>query len=308
VAGESADVAHRFRVLLSTYNGARFLSDQIDSVLEQRDARVELHIRDDGSTDDTVTLLRTRAHADARVTYDCGERLGAARSYLTMLSETPDDVDYVALCDQDDVWINGKLVRAASWLSDLDGPAMYCSAVEVVDEDLHPLGVHRTCRRGPALANALVQNIATGCTIVMNPKALHLFRQVPDHPVMHDSWIYAATAAAGTVVYDPSTWVRYRQHDANSIGLAPSPLEQWWRRLGQHVASGNRRVHTVQAAELLQLLNDEITPDARSILTAFVRSQTSVTGRIRYAVAGPAFRQRRIDSIVYRVLVALGRI
>ncbi len=299
---------HRFRVLLSTHNGERFLRQQVESVLNQRDVELQLHVRDDGSNDGTVALLRDLAEADRRLTFSEGERMGAAQSYLTMLSQTPEDVDFVALCDQDDVWMDGKLARAAEWLSEVEGPAMYCSAVEVVDEDLRPLGVHRTSRRGPALENALVQNIATGCTIVVNGSAPHLFRKVPNHPVMHDAWIYAVIAATGVVRYDPETWVFYRQHQENTIGLAASPAAQWVRRLGQHVRTGGERVHTHQAVELLQLLDLDATPQARSTLTRFVEAQASVVGRVRYALTGPAFRQRRIDSVVYRVLCALGRI
>jgi hypothetical protein len=298
----------RFRVLLSTHNGERFLREQVESVLGQRDVRVQLFVRDDGSTDETVSLLRHLAAKESRLSYREGESLGPAQSYLTLLSETSDDVDYVALCDQDDVWIDGKLATAAEWLSHVQGPAMYCSAVEVVDESLRPLGVHRTSRRGPALENALVQNIATGCTIVVNRFALRLFRKVPLRPVMHDSWIYAAIAATGTVRYDPTTWVLYRQHEANTIGLAASQVEQWVRRLRQHTATGKARVHTQQARELLELLGPEIAPAALSTLTEFVQAQESVVGRVRYALTGPAFRQRRIDSLVYRALCALGRI
>ena len=203
-----------------------------------------------------------------------------------MLSETPDDVGYVSLCDQDDIWIDGKLDRAASWLSELKGPAMYCSAVEVVDQDSTRWGAPhistRTCpgqRAGPEHRHRMHHRDEPNGAASLPPGP----RPSGDARLL---WIYAATAAAGTVVYDPSTWVLYRQHGANSIGLAPSTLEQWRRRLGQHVASGSHRVHTVQAAELLRVLSAHITPDARSTLTAFVSSQNSFTGRIRYALTG----------------------
>ena len=153
-----------------------------------------------------------------------------------------------------------------------------------------------------------MQNIATGCTIVLNVAALHFFRQVPLHPVMHDAWIYAVVSATGLVLYDPDTWVLYRQHGTNSIGLAASQTGQWARRLRQHVVSGRDRVHTRQATELLETLGPELTPAARSTISRFVQAQTSTAGRISYALTGPAFRQRRLDSIVYRGLFALGRI
>ena len=303
-----ASMPERVRVLLSTHNGAGFLSEQVESVLSQRDVQVELCIRDDGSTDATLTLLREFCAADSRVSYTAGKCLGPAQSYLKMLSETPDDIEYVALCDQDDVWIDGKLARAAAWLSPLQGPAMYCSAVEVVDHSLRPVGIHRTCRRRPALENALVQNIATGSTIVVNRPALRLFRTVPAWTVMHDWWIYAVIAAAGTVLYDPSTWVLYRQHGTSSIGLASSQGQQWMRRLHRQLATGKERVCTRQARELLEILGPEIAPAALFTLSRFVRAQTSVVGRVRYALTGPAFRQRRIDSVIFRALCVFGRI
>ena len=302
------DAPYRFRVLLSTHNGARFLSEQVESVLTQRDVQLQLYIRDDGSADDTVALLRALGASDERIVWTEGESLGAAQSYLKMLSELPESGGFVALCDQDDIWMDGKLARAAEWIGKQKGPAMYCSAVQVVDRNRRPLGVHRTSRRGPALENALVQNIATGCTIVLNQPALRFFRTVPLRPVMHDSWIYAVVSAVGIVRYDPSTWVLYRQHEDNAIGLAASETQQWARRLRQHVSRGHDRVHTEQARELLELLGPELNPHALSTIKDFVEAQDSLGGRLRYSLLGPAFRQRRIDSVVYRVLYAMGRI
>ncbi|HVA09639.1 MAG TPA: glycosyltransferase [Acidimicrobiales bacterium] len=298
----------RFRVLLSTFNATGFLLNQIESVLGQRGVDIDLNIRDDGSTNGTLDLLRKISTDDSRVSYIGGSRLGAARSFLTMLSECSDDVGLVALCDQDDVWKDEKLARAALWLSAVQGPAMYCSAVDIVGQRLDKIGIHRTCVRGPSLENALVQNIATGCTIVLNQSALRLFRTIPEHPIMHDSWIYAVMSACGTVLYDPDTWVLYRQHETNTIGVATSRFRQWVGRIHRHAKMGRERVHTVQATELLELLGQEFTPSATATVTRFVRAQASASGRIVYALTGPAFRQRRLDSIVYRILCALGRI
>ncbi|MGH9920444.1 MAG: glycosyltransferase family 2 protein [Nitrososphaerales archaeon] len=298
----------RVRILLSTHNGQRFLYDQLASVFDQQGVDVHLHIRDDGSTDNSPAIVENYAASEQRLSFEWGDKLGAAQSYLKMLSDASDSDDFVALCDQDDIWLEGKLARALEWLEPIRGPAVYCSAVTVVDERLRPLGLHRTCRRGPALPNALVQNIATGCTIVLNAPAAAYFRQVPRHPVMHDAWIYAVVSAVGNVVYDPEPWVLYRQHDTNSIGLAASPSAQWHRRLRQHLNHGRERVHTRQAGELLAVLGTELSTESRTIITDFVRSQNSFVGRLRYALIGPAFRQRRVDTIVYRFLCAVGRI
>src|ERR1700719_2334213 len=119
-------------VLLSTYNGEAFLEAQLESLRAQTGVEVRLHARDDGSTDGTVALLRRHAGTwPSLVGLQSAENLGPAKSFLELLRTAP-DADFYAFCDQDDVWLPGKLARAAEALAGDTGPALYCSNVTCV--------------------------------------------------------------------------------------------------------------------------------------------------------------------------------
>lgn len=152
-------------VLLSTYNGEKYLPDQLESVRRQSYRDVWVTVRDDGSTDGTSELLDRLLSGRPYTRLVMGAHAGAAQSFMSLLRGVNSDVSYAAFCDQDDVWLPDKLDIGVSRIQHLNGPAMYCSAVILVTEDLAEVKVHRRCVRGPSFENALAENIATGCTI-----------------------------------------------------------------------------------------------------------------------------------------------
>ena len=156
---------------MSTYNGERYVAEQVASIRTQTYPSVRLGVRDDGSTDGTVAVL-----TGLDVSVDRGENLGVPAAFFRLIDDSSDEADLYALADQDDVWAPDKLSRAVEALSGVDGPALYCARVMVTDEQLRPLYPHELPRRGPSFANALVQNIALGCTIVLNREARDLVR------------------------------------------------------------------------------------------------------------------------------------
>ncbi len=148
-------------------------------------------------------------------------------AFFRLLELSSDDADLWSFADQDDVWAPEKVERGVTALAGLeDQPALYCARVLVVDDALRPLYPHELPHRGPSFANGLVQNIALGCTIMINRRA----RQVlldggwPRDCVMHDAWMYLVVAGTGTVVYDDRPVVHYRQHGRNTVGMGRGPL------------------------------------------------------------------------------------
>jgi hypothetical protein len=238
-----------------------------------------------------------------------GEHLGAGRSFLALLGSVAPSTEYAAFCDQDDIWLPGKLSAAVVALQHEQGPALYCSAVELVDRDLVRIGTHRRCVRGPSFENALVENIATGCTIVLNRRAVQLLSSAtPRNFLMHDAWCYLVVSGCGKVIYDPRPQVLYRQHALNAIGVARTVRSEWARRARRQFAEGHERVLTRQAEDLKRLYGPELRPGASRSLDAFLQGQGSLLQRLRYAFRGDAYRQRRVDDLVYRVLYVAKRI
>ncbi|MGI8535470.1 MAG: glycosyltransferase family 2 protein [Mycobacteriales bacterium] len=295
-------------VLMSTYEGERFVAEQIDSILAQSYERLRLVIRDDGSRDRTVGVL-SRYADDPRVRFERGRNLGLPDAFFRLLDGASGDADLYALSDQDDVWGRDKLARAVAALQGVAGPALYCARVLVVDEDLQPLYPHELAGRGPSFANALVQNIALGCTVVVNRRAVELLRgRWPAECVMHDAWMYLVIAGVGSVVYDSELVVQYRQHGANIVGMGRGPVSRLIGRVRRQLCAGGAGKHGRQDLELRRLFGDLLQPQARQELEELLAARVSLARRVGYALRGPAHRQTRGSDLVLKGLQVLGRV
>jgi len=217
-------------ILLSVHNGSKFLAAQLESLSAQTHRNWMLLWRDDGSQDDSSRIME--AFADqigggrVRKLAEPTGQLGITSSFLSLLASAPADAAFFAFCDQDDVWFVDKLERAVGHFAEVPAQqaGLYCSRQMLVDAELRPIGMSPAVKRAPGLGNALVQNIATGCTIVINKEARHhiLSAQVPDG-TLHDYWSYLVVCAvSGSVYFDPEPSIFYRQHGGNSVGCARS--------------------------------------------------------------------------------------
>ena len=209
----------RVVILMSTYQGEPFVAEQIESILRQLPPDGRLMVRDDGSRDGTVSVVRS--FGDPRITLTCGPNIGFARSFFTLMAAAPDDAEMIMLSDQDDVWLPQKIGRAWEYLKNTEEiPTLYCSRQQLVDGNLHPIALSKRCARPPSFQNALTENIVTGCTAAFNQKALHLALKIgkPERIYFHDWWLYLVISAFGKVIADDEATILYRQHGGNAIG------------------------------------------------------------------------------------------
>jgi glycosyltransferase involved in cell wall biosynthesis len=210
----------RVVVLMSTYQGERYVTEQVASILSQLPEDGRILVRDDGSCDGT--LAKIEAFGDYRISVIRGGNIGFLRSFLSLIQAAPTDADMFMLADQDDVWLPGKIERAERYLKGRDAvPRLYCSRMRLVDDDLKPIGFSPEWPRKPSFQNALVENVVTGCTAAFNRAALDLVQQHGDVELLyyHDWWLYLVIAAFGEVYADPEPTVLYRQHGGNAIGM-----------------------------------------------------------------------------------------
>ena len=224
-------------ILLSTYNGARFLDVQIRSLLQQRGCDVSILVRDDGSTDGTLALLQQYAQLDPRISVIAGANVGVVQSFFQLLQQAPEGRDGYFFCDQDDYWHEDKVGAALEALSSCagGGPLLYCSRLRYVDERGQLLGLspHSSC---VGLPNALVENVAIGCTMALNgPARAAIQRALPTSAIMHDWWCYLVVSSIGEVIYDPTPRIDYRQHSSNTVGAGVTQAQIWVRRIRQRL-------------------------------------------------------------------------
>jgi glycosyltransferase involved in cell wall biosynthesis len=214
-------------ILLSTFNGTRFLTEQLASFAGQTHRGWRLLWRDDGSSDGTTALLDEFAgqYAPGQVAQSptSGQHLGVFDSFMALIGDAR-DAPALALADQDDIWLPPKLERAVQALAKVQPgrPALYCTSLTIVDAALRPVGASLKLRHPPGFPGALLQNVASGCTMVLNQaaaRAVHTAAR-PAYRV-HDWWIYLLVAAiGGEILFDDTPMTLYRQHEANSIGAS----------------------------------------------------------------------------------------
>ncbi len=301
--------AERVAILLATYNGASYLPALLDSLSEQSHTGWTLLWRDDGSTDGTPELLRAfcARHGGIELAGQ-GQRLGVMENFLTLLRYAVGSsmFDRFAFCDQDDVWLPHKLDRALTHLRGVQGerPALYCARWVLTDAALSRVGeapaVHTVGFPAP-----LAQNIATGCTIMLNPPAAALIgRAIPPRGSVHDWWAYiAVSSAGGTIIVDQEKVLLYRQHGGNTVGVS-----SFVGRLRNALQRGMGAFVTLLRAHVRSLLDQDIaTAETRAILEHMSRQlQRGFAGRWRLIWMPEFRRQTVIDTLALRIWILLG--
>ncbi len=265
-------------IMLGTYNGERFLAEQLESISRQTHRQWVLWASDDGSTDNTLDILRSyqQRWPAGRLQILLNDALGATRNFMSLVHNPDIQADYYAYCDQDDIWESDKLERALDCLrshAELGSPrtpALYCSRTRYVDARNHELGFSQRFRRAPSFANALMQNIAGGNTMVFNHAACCLLRNACPGAsvVIHDWWTYIViSGCGGTVIYDCYPSVRYRQHEDNVIGMNAN----WPARLVRirKLFQGQFRQWNEQNLRALEPVEPWLTPHNRDLLVVF---------------------------------------
>lgn len=217
-------------VLLATYNGAAYIRQQVDSILGQSFSDFRLILSDDGSTDNTPELLEqyAREYPDKIVHYRSGQRFGCAQDHFMHLLQQFRSTPYIMFCDQDDVWHPDKIAKTLQkmkQISKADLPAMVHTDLRVVDGALNQMDasfIHFSKLRGDRLAlrQLLVQNVVTGCTMMVNQTLADLAcNHMPKERIlMHDWWLAMIASAMGCAGYLDEATIDYRQHGNNVVG------------------------------------------------------------------------------------------
>ena len=216
---------------MATYNGEKYVAEQISSLLAQTEKNWELFIHDDGSTDHTADVLKNyREQNPDRIHILSGPACGGAKDNFFFLMRQV-KAPYVLFCDQDDVWLPEKIELEFRRIKELeaqfgtDTPILVFSDLSVVDSKLNliseKMSVYQKLDPGHIkLKDLMIQNVITGCTVMMNrvlaEKALQV--QTTNSIIMHDWWCALAAACLGKISYVDRPLVLYRQHKDNSVG------------------------------------------------------------------------------------------
>ncbi len=284
-------------VLLATYNGERFLRQQIDSILAQTYPNVTILASDDGSLDGTVAILQAyEERFPGRVRMLPGSAGTAHPKWNFMRLMQASTAPYVALSDQDDVWVPEKLAMSMAAMQSEEQrrgattPVLVFTDAELVDENLQPLHPSFWQKQGipgeetERLPRLLAQNVYTGCTGLLNRPLVERSLPIPQKAHMHDWWIMLVAAVFGRLVSIPHATVRYRQHGSNAVGAAEDIAYGLVPRFREHKLRRFEWEMTERQAEaLLEQFGDALPRDKRATIEAYVRCETSPYRVVRVA-------------------------
>lgn len=248
-------------ILMATYQGERFLKEQLDSLFAQSHKDWTLYVHDDCSSDATMSILESyHSHYPNMVILDYPSQHGAKNNFFSMIERV--DADYYFLCDQDDVWLPEKIETEIAQMMILEKqhpnlPLLVCSDVTVVDEHLviknHSLW--NASGKYPQLLTTFRElgaiDYVTGCTMLFNRTVKMLLRNPSPHATMHDAWIALSVLKAGGIIFPISTpLLYYRQHSSNTLGAGEWNANQWgykWEELKAVCQRHQQRWRMLQA-------------------------------------------------------------
>lgn len=308
----------RLSVALCTYNGARYLREQLQSIAGQSMPPDEIVVCDDGSTDETLQILNDFAAAatiPVRVHAD-GDRVGVVRNFERAIGRCSGDV--IALADQDDVWLPEKLKVTVEALerAEKDCPGgipilvhtdlwVVDSAKNVIAESFYEhQGMIRNKPSNP-LPWLLVENYVTGCTLVMNRMLQEESMPIPCEAVMHDWWLALVAAARGRVVTLPAGTILYRQHGRNAVGARRRSLRRYvfgWKEFFERVEARVR-----QSEALLFQLRGRLEPETESFLEEFnARIRRGGPSAVYWMMKNEVRMQSVLHTAAVFLMVAVG--
>jgi glycosyltransferase involved in cell wall biosynthesis len=299
---------------MATFNGEKFLTEQLDSLQAQAATSWRLYVSDDGSTDATLDIIQryqSKWSAD-KIQYRLGPQKGFAQNFLSLACDPDIKADYFAFCDQDDVWLPEKLSVAIEHIARESSTGQlyaYGGRTTYTDENLKQTGMSPLFVFPRTFRNALIQSIAGGNTMVFNQATKTLLEKVGMVPTpSHDWWLYQlVTGAGGVMYYDPKPYIFYRQHDRSLVGSNTS-LKSLLIRFGM-LLNGRFKKWTDQNIQSLNQAINFLKPEHIQTLKLLEKMRNAnFNDRLRLIQVCGLYRQTKRGTFSLAIASMLGKI
>ena len=275
-------------VVLSTYNGEKYVREQLDSILNQTYKNIEIVVRDDGSKDST------------------GENLGFIKSFFELLKIA--DADYYAYADQDDIWMENKIELAVNSLNELDDskPNMVFGNSDYYDENMNLIGPGEK-HREYSFNRALFECVGQGMTMTINSKTRDLIvNNPPKNCFFHDWWTYLICIGLGNVAYNDVTTVKYRRMKTNATSEGQGYIKLLvWRLKNLLVKNGIKDIKR-QMINFKEIYQNELSEENRKTIELFSEEKYNFIKALKKAFYPKRLRRRWVDDLMLRAIFIFG--
>ncbi len=296
-------------ILMSTYNGEKYVETQLNSILNQTYKNIEIYVRDDGSKDNTPQILKKYSDSK-KINFIQGENKGFIKSFLELLTYC-DNAEYYAFSDQDDEWFEDKIERAVKQIEEKnsDKPVLYFANYDYYDTNMNFIKHSKNHKNGPSFRNSIVDCISLGINSILNRKARDLIiKNIPENSCGHDWWSYMVCSGMGDVIYDKSYTLKYRRHNSNVSADATNFIKfQIWRIKKFFINNYFNNVKQ-QAIEYEKLYKDKLSKKDQKVLNLFTSKNYNVRKQLTKVFYPKMFRQKMIDEIMLRFIFLIGKL
>lgn len=251
-------------ILLATFNGMKYLKQQLASIYGQTGVKVSILANDDGSSDGTFTYLESLNLSGEISSLSKSNRIGSSRAFLNLLANAP-DLDYFAFCDQDDLWEPHKLITLVELIQSTDKPVIAFSARTLIDSNDLLIGSERVEEKHIGIRNALIQNIIPGNTLVLNRAGRDITLDSFSADIEHyDAWLYLFMTCFGEIRFSGQFLTRYRIHGKNQVGISRNFLSRFLR------IENSIKSFRLNALDVLNSEGNKLSTENRMALISFL--------------------------------------
>lgn len=298
-------------VIMSAYNGSKYIETQLDSIFRQKDVDVTCYVRNDGSTDNTLEVLNNFAPhiKHGSLIISDGDNVGWEKSFLLGLKDAPEG-DYYAFADQDDLWFDNKLINGIEMIESKGNsniPMMYhCNKIST-DENLRPLK-HQVRRTPKPLnrKNAMIQEYAQGCSIILNSEARNLvLKHLPKEKIAHDFWCGLICYMFGDIIYDNRPHFYHISHGNNASGEGHT-VGSWKGRLRKFFSDSS--VYYLPLPDLIEGYNDMLTNDDKSFLKILLTYKHSFRAKSQLLFSTHFIRDSIMGTLSLKMAILLNKL
>lgn len=297
-------------ILMSTYNGEKYIEAQLESIFCQTYENIEISVRDDGSTDKTVEILRAY-EKQGKLTLTVGDNLGYKKSFYMLLKDAP-KADYYSFADQDDIWADNKIEKAVNALNSMETASkkalLYFCEFDYYDADMKFISHKKPVKRELDFRFALVNYVNYGFTTVINNELRSLYLQMsPDVEFSHDYLALLLALSFGNVYHDKSANAKYRRHNANISPTVHTFIKfQVWK-MKNFLFSDKHNFKSVWQ-KFADVYGDRLSDSEKKILSFYADEKYKITIALRKALSLKSYRESILDEIAIRFLFLIGRL
>lgn len=304
------EIMGRVAILMSTYNGQNYIADQIYSIIHQTYTDWNLFIRDDGSTDNTLKIIKEFEKKDDRIhliDINSGKNLGPAQSFFYLLMNV--DAEYYFFCDQDDYWKSKKIEILLSIIKKYeDIPCLVYSNLQVVDSKLRSIPSSFDNMIGKVYGNnRFIDNDIAGCSMVINSKLKYLLLKGEKKLAsvfMHDWWLAMICEKFGKIIFCDKKLLLYRQHDSNVMGAGTQNKPILYRLINNF---DKRKAYLARIYKQINLYHSIYSDDLNKLNDSFISDyldscKKGMIARYRFLINNNIHRFSILQTISFYIL------